>query len=84
MGRWIFPHSPVTRSLEESPSCRILPDSNAPRGSTPSCLRRGVGPGMADLLAWLVLLLGASGQTPTEIAAILFCARSSVYRSVRA
>jgi hypothetical protein len=36
------------------------------------------------LLALHVLLLRAAGQTPTEIAAVLFCSRSSVYRVVRA
>jgi transposase len=37
-----------------------------------------------DLLACHVLLLCAAGRTPTEIAAYLFCSRSSVYRIVRA
>ena len=36
------------------------------------------------LLALQVLLLCAAGRTPTEIAAFLFCSRSSVYRIVRA
>jgi putative transposase len=36
------------------------------------------------LLALHVLLLCAAGRTPTEIAACLFCSRSSVYRIVRA
>ena len=31
-----------------------------------------------------VLLLCAAGRTPTEIAAFLFCSRTSVYRSVNA
>jgi putative transposase len=35
------------------------------------------------LLAVHVLLLCAAGRTPTEIAAVLFCSRSSVYRIVR-
>ena len=35
------------------------------------------------LLALHVLLLCATGRTPTEIAAVLFCSRSSVYRIVR-
>ena len=34
------------------------------------------------LLALPVLLLCAAGRTPTEIATVLFCARSSVYRMV--
>jgi transposase len=36
------------------------------------------------LLAFHVFLLCAVGRNPTEIAAFLFCSRSSVYRSVRA
>jgi len=36
------------------------------------------------LLALHILLLCAAQRTPTEIAAVLFCSRSSVYRVVRA
>jgi hypothetical protein len=36
------------------------------------------------LLALHILLLCAAGRHPTEIAAVLFCSRSSVYRTVRA
>jgi transposase len=36
------------------------------------------------LLALHILLLCANGHNPTEIAAVLFCSRSSVYRTVRA
>jgi len=36
------------------------------------------------LLALHLLLLCAAGRHPTEIAAVLFCSRSSVYRTVRA
>ena len=36
------------------------------------------------LLACHILLLCAAGRTPTEIAAALFCSRSSVYRTVHA
>ena len=36
------------------------------------------------LLALHILLLWAAGRNPTEIAAVLFCSRSSVYRAVRA
>ena len=36
------------------------------------------------LLALHLLLLGAAGRRPTEIAAVLFCSRSSVYRVVKA
>jgi transposase len=35
------------------------------------------------LLALHILLLCADGRSPTEIAAVLFCSRSSVYRTVR-
>jgi len=35
------------------------------------------------LLALHVILLYAAGRTPTEIATVLFCSRSSVYRIVR-
>jgi transposase len=36
------------------------------------------------LLGLHILLLCAAGRTPTEIAAFLFCSRSSVYRTVKA
>jgi transposase len=36
------------------------------------------------LLALHILLLCTAGRTPTEITAVLFCSRSSVYRTVRA
>jgi transposase len=36
------------------------------------------------VLALHILLLRAAGRNPTDIAAILFCSRSSVYRTVRA
>jgi Homeodomain-like domain-containing protein len=36
------------------------------------------------LLALHILLWCAAGRTPTAIAAVLFCSRSSVYRTVRA
>jgi transposase len=36
------------------------------------------------LLALHLLLLCAAGRTPTEIAAVLFCSRSTVYRVVKA
>jgi Homeodomain-like domain len=37
-----------------------------------------------DVLALHILMLCATGRTPTEIAAWLFCSRSSVYRIVLA
>jgi hypothetical protein len=36
-----------------------------------------------SLLPLHVLLLSASGRSPTEIASFMFCSRSSVYRIVR-
>jgi hypothetical protein len=36
------------------------------------------------LLALHLLLLGATGRPPSEVATVLFCSRSSVYRIVRA
>ena len=36
------------------------------------------------LLALHLLLLCAAGRTPSEVAAVLYCSRSSVYRIVRA
>jgi Homeodomain-like domain len=36
------------------------------------------------LLALHLLLLCAAGRTPSEVASVLFCSRSSVYRIVRA
>jgi Homeodomain-like domain len=37
-----------------------------------------------SLLALHLLLAYAAGRTPTDIAAVLFCSRSSVYRTRRA
>jgi Homeodomain-like domain len=37
-----------------------------------------------DLLPLHILWLCATGRHPTEVAAVLFCSRSSVYRTVRA
>src|SRR5215203_4907550 len=37
-----------------------------------------------DVLAWHILLLCAAQRTPTEIAAVLFCSRSTGYRVVAA
>jgi hypothetical protein len=37
-----------------------------------------------DFLAIHILLLCAAQRSPTEIAAVLFCSRSSVYRVVQA
>jgi transposase len=37
-----------------------------------------------DVLAWHILLLCAAQRTPTEIADVLFCSRSTVYRVLKA
>jgi hypothetical protein len=37
-----------------------------------------------SLLTLHIVLLSAAGRTPTDIAAVLFCSSSSVYRTVRA
>jgi transposase len=37
-----------------------------------------------EVLAWQILLLCAAQRSPTEIAAVLFCSRSPVYRVVQA
>ena len=37
-----------------------------------------------SLLALHLLLLCAAGRTPSEVASVLFCSRSSVYRIIRA
>jgi transposase len=56
---------------------------NSPRGASPDagCLRRGR---YGYLLVFHILLLCAGGRNPTAIADVLFCSRSSVYRTVRA
>src|SRR5215210_8804894 len=37
-----------------------------------------------EVLAWQILLLCAAQRSPTDIAAVLFCSRSTVYRVVQA
>jgi transposase len=63
---------PATTLLE------ILPEEQAQMRAVLRRMRYGY------LLAFHILLLCAAGRTPTEIAAFLFCSRSSVYRIVRA
>ena len=80
MRRWMFTHINVSRSAHcavynhtGETSSRASPDACSP----PPCTVR--------LFARVpVLLLCIAGRTPTEIAAYLFCSRSSVYRIVRA
>jgi putative transposase len=56
----------------------IPPEAQAEMLAALRCARYGY------LLALHILLLCAAGRTPTDIAAILFCSRSSVYRTVHA
>src|SRR5437773_11074679 len=63
------------------PSTTLLempPEEQAQMRAVPRRVRYGY------LLAFHILLLCAAGRNPTEIAAFLFCSRSSVYRIVRA
>src|SRR5687767_11352001 len=63
------------------PNSTILNIPKAEQAQMLAALRRAR---YGYLLALHVLLLCAAGRTPTEIAACLFCSRSSVYRTVRA
>jgi transposase len=64
--------------MPKSPFVEILPEEHAQMLTALRRARYGY------LLALHILLLCAAGRNPTEIAAVLFCARSSVYRTVRA
>ena len=63
------------------PSTTLLAIPSAEQAQTRAVLRRTR---YGSLLAFHILLLCAAGRNPTEMAAFLFCARSSVYRIVRA
>ena len=63
------------------PATTLLESSPAEQAQMRAILRRAR---YGYLLAFHILLLCAMGRTPTEIAAFLFCSRSSVYRIVRA
>ena len=63
------------------PSTTLLEIPPAEQGQMRAILRRAR---YGYLLAFHILLLCAAGRNPTEIAAFLFCSRSSVYRIVRA
>jgi transposase len=63
------------------PNSTILDIPQAEQDQMLSQLRRNR---YGYLLALHILLLCAAGRTPTEIAAFLFCSRSSVYRIVSA
>src|SRR5437763_16265009 len=72
------------RDTVEASLCAVRPYWIFPRrsknGCWPSCGRPATAP------CWLVqvLLVWAAGRTPTEIATVLFCSRSSVDRIVHA
>ena len=63
------------------PSTTLLEIPPAEQAQMRAILRRAR---YGYLLAFHILLLCAVGRNPTEIAAFLFCSRSSVYRIVRA
>jgi transposase len=63
------------------PNSTIL---DIPQPEQDQMLSRLRGARYGYLLALHILLLCAAGRTPTEIAAFLFCSRSSVYRIVSA
>jgi transposase len=63
------------------PMSTILAISPEVQGPMLAALRRAR---YGYLLALHIVLLCAAGRTPTDIAAILFCSRSRVYRTVRA
>jgi putative transposase len=64
--------------MPKSTILEIPPEEQAPMLAALRRARDGY------LLALHMLLLCAAGRTPTDIAAVLFCSRSSVYRTVRA
>ena len=63
------------------PSTTLLEISPAEQVQMRAILRRAR---YGYLLAFHIIRRCAAGRTPTEIAAFLFCSRSSVYRIVRA
>jgi len=76
-----LPHSRVSRSPRYAarPPARQYP--GGAQAQMLAALRRAR---YGYLLALHILLVCAAGRTPSEIAASLFCSRSSVYRTVRA
>src|ERR671914_1437675 len=79
MLRWTFSNIHVSRSLA-MPGTMLLDISQPEQAQMLAALRRAR---YGYLLALHILLLCAAGRHPTEIAAFLFCSRSSVYRTVR-
>src|ERR687895_935391 len=81
MIRWTFPNiHPISRSLT-MPGTTILDIPQQEQEQMLAALRRAR---YGYLLALHILLLCAAGRAPTDIAVVLFCSRSSVYRTVRA
>src|SRR5215475_8454767 len=79
MLRWTFSHIHVSRSLT-MPGTTVLDISQHEQAQMLATLCRAR---YGYLLTLHVLRLCAAGRHPTEIAAFLFCSRSSVYRIVR-
>jgi putative transposase len=79
MVRWSFLNHHVSWSLTV-PNTTLLDIPQAEQEQMLAALRQAR---YGYLLALHVLLLCAAGRTPTEIATVLFCSRSSVYRLVR-
>src|SRR5919199_4117121 len=79
MVRWICSHTHIPRSLT-MPDTTLLDIPEEEQTQMLAALRRAR---YGYLLALHVLLLCAAGRHPTDIAAFLFCSRSSIYRIVR-
>src|SRR4029453_3685477 len=79
MIHWIFPNTHISRSLT-MPASTLLDIPEEEQVQMLAALRRAR---YGYLLALHVVLLCAAGRNPTDIAAFLFCSRSSVYRIVR-
>lgn len=79
MVRWSFLNHHVSWSLTV-PNTTLLDIPQAEQEQMLAALRQAR---YGYLLALHVLRLCAAGRTPTEIATVLFCSRSSVYRIVR-
>src|SRR5215203_5847650 len=80
MLRWTFPNLHISRSLT-MPGTTVLDISPAEQAQMLAALRRAR---YGYLLGLHILLLCAAGRHPTDIAVVLFCSRSSVYRTVQA
>lgn len=78
MVRWTSLNIHVSRSLTR-PDTTLLDMPQEEQAQMLAALRRAR---YGSLLALHVLLLCAAGRSPTEIAALLCCSRSSVYRIV--